>query len=120
MAYELGYIQSETKVLVTQSCLLVTPWTVAHQAPLSMEFSILGQNTGVGCHSLLHGIFLTQGLNLGPLHCRQTLYQLSHQGRHFPSPSANVLLKVQRPALLHVHSAPLKQRAFSGMCLKEL
>ena len=39
MAYELGYIQSETKVLVTQSCLLVTPWTVAHHAPLSMEFS---------------------------------------------------------------------------------
>ena len=28
------------KVLVTQSCpTLVTPWTVAHQAPLSMEFS---------------------------------------------------------------------------------
>ena len=28
------------KVLNTQSCrLLVTPWTVAHQAPLSMEFS---------------------------------------------------------------------------------
>ena len=26
--------------LVTQSCLtLVTPWTVTHQAPLSMEFS---------------------------------------------------------------------------------
>ena len=26
--------------LVTKSCLtLVTPWTVAHQAPLSMEFS---------------------------------------------------------------------------------
>ena len=26
-------------VLVTQSCLFATPWTVAHQAPLSMEFS---------------------------------------------------------------------------------
>ena len=24
--------------LVAQSCLTVTPWTVAHQAPLSMEF----------------------------------------------------------------------------------
>ena len=29
---------------------------------------------------LLQGIFLTQGLNLGLLHCRQTLYHLSHQG----------------------------------------
>ena len=33
------------------------------------------RNTGVGSHSLLQ-IFPTQGLNL---HCRQILYQLSHQ-----------------------------------------
>ena len=37
-------------------------------------------NTGVGCHSLLQGIFLTQGLNLGLLHCRKILHRLSHQG----------------------------------------
>ena len=34
----------------------------------------------MGCHFLLQGIFLTQGLNLGLPHCRQTLYCLSHQG----------------------------------------
>ena len=39
-----------------------------------------GRNTGVGCHFLLQGIFVFQGLNLGLLHCRQILYQLSHQG----------------------------------------
>ena len=39
-----------------------------------------GKNTGVGCHFLLQGIFPTQGSNLGLLHCRQTLYPLSHQG----------------------------------------
>ena len=39
-----------------------------------------GKNTGVGSHSLLQGIFLTQGLNPGLLHCRQILYQLNHQG----------------------------------------
>ena len=33
----------------------VTPWTVAHQAPLSMWFS--SKKTGVGCHFLLQGIF---------------------------------------------------------------
>ena len=33
-----------------------------------------GNNTGVGCHSFLQGIFQIQGLNLGLLHCRQTLY----------------------------------------------
>ena len=39
-----------------------------------------GQNTGVGSHSLLHGIFPIQGSNPGLLHYRQILYQLSHQG----------------------------------------
>ena len=38
------------------------------------------KNTGVGSHSLLQGIFLTQKLNLGLPHCRQILYCLSHQG----------------------------------------
>ena len=50
-----------------------------------MEF--LGQNTGVGSHSLLQGIFPTQGLNPGFPHCRQILYQLIYQG----SPLLNVL-----------------------------
>ena len=34
----------------------------------------------LGCHSLLQGIFPTQGLNPGLLHWRQILYHLSHQG----------------------------------------
>ena len=38
------------------------------------------KNTGVGCHSLLQGIFTTQRSNLGLLHCRQILYHLCHQG----------------------------------------
>ena len=37
------------------------------------------QNTRVGSCSLLQGIFPTQGLNPGLPHCRQILYQLSHQ-----------------------------------------
>ena len=37
-----------------------------------------GKNTGVGCHFLLQGIFLTQGLNPGLLHCRKILYHLSY------------------------------------------
>ena len=39
----------------------------------------VSQNTGVGCHFLLQGIFPTQGLNLGLLHCRQILYQVSYR-----------------------------------------
>ena len=47
--------------LLSHVQLFATPWTVAHQAPLSMEFS--GKDTGVGSHFLLQGIFLTQGSN---------------------------------------------------------
>ena len=52
-------------------------WSVARKAPL-LKFS--RQNTGVGCHFLLQGIFLTQGSNPGLLHLhigRQILYHLS-------------------------------------------
>ena len=39
------------------------------------------QNTGVGSLSLLQGMFPTQVSSPDPLHCRQILYQLRHQGR---------------------------------------
>ena len=52
--------------------LFVTPWSVHGDSP--------GKNTEVGCHSLLQGIFPTQGSNPGLLHCRKILYHLSHQG----------------------------------------
>ena len=38
------------------------------------------KNTGGGSLSLLQGIFPTQELNRGFLHCRWILFQLSHQG----------------------------------------
>ena len=37
------------------------------------------KNTGLGSLSLLQGIFMTQEMNWGLLHCRQILYQLSYQ-----------------------------------------
>ena len=38
--------------------------------------------TGVGCQSLLQGIFPTKGSNPGLPCCRQILYQLSYQGMY--------------------------------------
>ena len=65
-------------MLVTQLCLiLVTPWTLARR--LLCPWKSPGKNTGVSSHSLLQGIFPTQGWNLGLLHCRQILYCLSYQ-----------------------------------------
>ena len=37
-----------------------------------------GKNTGVDCHALLQGSFLTLGSNPGILHCRQILYHLRY------------------------------------------
>ena len=54
--------------------LFATPWTI--HSPWNSP----GQNSRVGRHSLLQGIFPTQGLNPRLPHCRQILYQLSHQG----------------------------------------
>ena len=59
--------------VVTKSCpTLCDPLPVAHQAPLSMGFP--GKNPGMGCHFLLQGIFLTQGLNPQLLHYKWILY----------------------------------------------
>ena len=47
------------------------------------------KNTEVGSLSLLQGIFPTQESNLGLLHCRRILQQLSYQG----SPDLGVISK---------------------------
>ena len=60
--------------------LFVTPWTIQ-----SMEFSRPEYSRSL---SLLQGILPTQGSNPGLLHCRQTLYQLSHQG----SPKSSLII----------------------------
>ena len=44
--------------LLSRVRLLAIPWTVARQAPLSMDSP--GKNTGVGCYALLQGILATE------------------------------------------------------------
>jgi len=56
----------------------MTPWAVGHQASLSMGFS--RQDTEMGSHSLLQGIFPTQGLIQVSYIAGGSLYYLSHQG----------------------------------------
>ena len=70
--------------LVAQSCLtLCHPWTIARQAPLSMEF--FRKEYGMGCQSLLQGTFPMQRSNSGLPCCRRILYHLSHRGSPFHS-----------------------------------
>ena len=54
---------------------VVTPCSVAHRVPLSMEFS--RQEYWVGSHSFLQGIFPTQGSKP----CRWIIYHLSFAGK---------------------------------------
>ena len=67
-------------VLVAQSHLILCDPLDYSPPGSSVHGNSPGKNTGVGCHALLQGIFLTQGLIPGLPHCRQILYHLSHQG----------------------------------------
>ena len=63
--------------LVASAWLFAVLWTVAHQAPLSMEFSRQECWSGVPCPP--PGDLPTQGSNQSLPHGRQILYCLSHQ-----------------------------------------
>ena len=56
---------------LSQVRLFVIPWTVAHQAPLSVGFP--GKDNGMGCSFLLQEIFPSQGSNMSLRHCRRIL-----------------------------------------------
>ena len=66
--------------LLSRVQLFEIPWTVARQAPLSMGFPRQEYWSGWDAISFSRGIFPTQKLNWGLLHCRWILYQLSYQG----------------------------------------
>ena len=61
-------------VLVAHSCLTLRSHGL-QLTRLLYPWSFPDSNTGVGCHSLLQGIFPMQGLFLGLPHCRQMPYQ---------------------------------------------
>ena len=72
------YVMCRRAQLLSHVWLLATPWTVAHQAPLSMGLS--RQEYWSGLPFLLQGIFPTQGLNLSLLHWHADSLPLSYQG----------------------------------------
>ena len=58
---------------------LCNPMDCSPQAS-SVHGNSPGKNTEVGCHTLLRGIFPSQGSNPGLPHCRWIFYHLSPQG----------------------------------------
>ena len=71
-------------------------WPYGLYSPLNSS----GQNTGVSSLPLLQGIFPTQGSSPDLPHCRQIIYQLSHQGN--PNASDEWLHSAPAKSLLNV------------------
>ena len=71
------------EVIESVSCSVVPDSLWPHglqPTKLLYTWDFLGKDTGMAYHFLLQGIFPTQGLNLGLLHCRQILSQLNYKG----------------------------------------
>ena len=77
--------------------LFVTPWTVAYQAPPCMEFSRQEYQSGLPFPSPRD--LPNLGIKPGLLHCRQSLYHLSHQG------SPNNISNGKKLNILHLRSS---------------
>ena len=95
-----------------------TPWTVVIR--LLCLWNSSRNNTGVGSLSLLQGIFLTQGLNLGLSHCRQILYHLSPQGNQSPpeyTDSSGLIYPSCHLQIAHFVHPHLFLRSISASCL---
>ena len=70
--------KSEVRATVSHSVTSGSLWLRGPQPTrLLCPWDSAGKNTGVGCCTLLHGIFPTQGSNPGLLHCMWIFYHLS-------------------------------------------
>ena len=65
------------------------------------------------CHFLLQGIFPTQELNPGLLHCRQMLYHLSHQGTSY---EIKITVKNKNKTTTKFHRFTKARKGWEGLC----
>ena len=73
-------VKVKVKVLVTQSCPTLCDSMDCSPPGSSVQGIFSGKNTEVGCHFILQGIFLTQGLNPQFLHWQVDSLPLRHLG----------------------------------------
>ena len=84
------------------------PWTAVHQTLHPWDFP--DKNTGVSCHFLLQGTFLTQGSNLRLLCLLQwqaDSLPLNHQGSSYLTP-INKCFQIKQLLSRLTHYLPLK------------
>ena len=97
----IGLLSSKTEELVvSDSC---NPWTVAHQAPLSLE--LCRQEYWSGLPFPFPGILPTQGSNPGLRHGRQIPHILSHQGSVHLTRMCNLFPSFPQGCIYHPPSA---------------
>ena len=91
-------------VVVTQLLSYVQLWDSMDCSPRTLcPWNFPGKNTGVGCHFLLQGIFLTQGSNQRLLHWQVDSLPLSHLG----SPFINNLINFNKIFQIEKSSQPM-------------
>ena len=91
--------------LVTQLCRTLCDPVVCSPPDSCVHGDSPGKNTEMGHHSLLQGIFPSQGSNPGLPHCRQILYHLSHQGSPWWAWPGGLETKVRLPTWLCLKSS---------------
>ena len=94
--------------------LFATPWTVTHQAPLSLEFS--GKSTGVGCHFLLQGNLPNLGIEPGSpaLQALPSEPPWKPQGADSQKDNYNKLTLIHSTNIHHVRG-PMNISSWSGL-----
>ena len=83
-SWQCKMVQPIWKTIPCESCSVVSNSSWPHglqPARVLCPWNSPGQNTGVGSHSLLQGIFPTQGSNPGILHCRWILFTIKATGK---------------------------------------
>ena len=114
--------------LVAQSCQTLLQPHELYPTRLLCPWDFPGKNTGVSCHFILQGIFLTHESNPGLLHWQVDSLPLSHQGcplcAYLPSSSSyfiwGVFLWVELDQVLHFTNCYLPSAVAEncGMFLK--
>ena len=84
------HLNNESEESVSLSVMSYSLWPHGLEpARLLCPWNSLGKNTGVGCHSLLQGIFPTQGLSPGLQYLRQNSLLSEWPGK----PNSHCLIK---------------------------
>ena len=85
------HLQTRSIMCCAQSGLTLC-WPVHCSPPGFSVHGSPGKRSGVGCHFLLQGIFLTQGSSLSLLLCRQILYCQSREGPSQGLPGPQIMV----------------------------